>query len=606
MDFMMSLIKKCSLTLSIGTLWFVSSVNAQQITGTDILNLLIDNEVLSQEQAQVLVDKVRNREGLPKEKDPITGQEVVDLLLENGVISQASADALAQKLEKRTEAIENSQKEKKDLSSEEIRIPYIPQYVQDEMEQKLKFAVESDIVEAVQEDVVRVAQTYGWGIKEAPSWVHKVKISGDGRVRLQSDIFPEENGIYGWPDIHGINDNEGIENLREAFNNTQDDRHRMRSRFRLMVKAKPFETVEWGLRLTTGSAGNPVSANQTLGNFGKKWESSFDLGYIKYKAKENNFELYGGRFKSPMLKTDLIFDSDMTFEGVGASYYFLRNNTIYEDYFQLDPYVMMGVYPIQEINQFVVLANPEDPSLAGIEVDVPYSNADDKFLYAIQVGTNYRFVNNNKFSFALSMYQYENITGKYNEIENGDLQDVTLSGFYQYGNSYFNIANDPTDSAAKLALASKYSLANATVTFRMANFFPVYIDLHADYVKNIAFDREEIDSLVGDSAVPQRDIGYQFGIQLGTAQVKYRRDWQISLTRRYLEGDAVLDAFADSDFLGGRTDAEGLIFSAKYAFLENLVGSLRYSSANVIDADLNDELFAFSLDTLFIDISAQF
>ena len=600
-------IKFVNLSLCLLCLTFLSKGSyAQQITGTDILNLLLDNGVLSKEQIDEIVDQVRTRQNTPEET-PISNDEIIELLFVNGLISEESKQAFEQRIEKRGIAKGQQQADDKAESEDEstIRVPYIPKYVQDEMEQKLKFAVESDIVEAVHEDVVRTARTEGWGIKEAPSWVYNVKVSGDGRVRYQGDYFPSDNGLYSRADIGDINDN-GTSNPRAIYKNVKDDRHRLRSRFRLMFKAKPFETVSLGLRLTTGDSGNPVSSNQTLGNFSQKWESSFDLGYIHYRAMEKDLELWGGRFNSPMLRTDLIFDNDMTFEGVAANYYFLRNDTIYEDDHQWDPYISAGIYPIQEIHQFVIKENPD--GTPGIDANPNFDNADDKFLYALQLGTGFSFYNRNELDMALSFYHYENITGKKNQVLNGDLQDVTLSPFYQNGNTLFDISNDPGGQSEKLALASDFSLVNATLKYTLANFFPTYVFLHADYVKNIGFDRGDIAGRIGTSVgnIPQRDTGYQFGIKFGTRQVKYLRDWQLGFTYRHLEGDAVVDAFADSDFYLGGTDAEGFMLSARYGLLDNVVASARYLTAESIDIDQSDQVFNLSVDTLFLDLSARF
>ena len=583
------------------------SAHAENITSTDILNLLVEQEVLTKEQAKAMIDVVRQRPAHEESDAMMFSEELLAVLVKEGVISEQSAQALKDKMVLRQQAEAAQKQEDEETNSEDVRIPYIPKYLQEEMEEKLKFAVQSDIVESVHEDVVRTARTEGWGIKEAPSWVHKVKLSGDGRVRYQRDMSPADNSIFGKADISEINDDrEG----RGAYVNAQDDRDRLRSRFRIMLKAKPFETVTLGMRLTTGDSGNPVSSNQTLGKFGKKWETSMDLGYLHYVAMEKDIELLGGRFKPPFLKTDLIFDNDMTFEGLAGSYYFLRNDTIYQDDHQWDPYVTLGVYPIQEIHSFIYknyyLA--DGTLVEGVEEGANFSNDNDKFLYALQLGSGYSFYNANELDIALSIYHYEHVAGKRNEIPNNDLQDVSVSGFYQTGNTLFNIANDPSGNTETLALASDFSLINATLKYTMANFFPTYLFLQADYVKNMAFDAQEIAGRIGTDAtnIPERDTGYQLGIAVGTRQVRYLRDWKLGFTYRHLEGDAVLDAFADSDFLLGGTDAEGYILDAQYAVLDNVVAGLKYITADSIDIDQGRSVFNISADTLFVDISARF
>ena len=139
----------------------------------------------------------------------------------------------------------------------------------------------------------------------------------------------------------------------------------------------------------------------------------------------------------------------------------------------------------------------------------------------------------------------------------------------------------------------------------MADFFPTYVFLQADYVKNIAFDQKEVSALVG-TELPERDTGYQLSIAAGTATLDYIRDWRVTFTYRHLEGDAVLDAFSDSDFLLGGTDAEGYIIEAQYALYDDTVASLKWISADSIDVDPGDALFNISVDTLQLSLQAAF
>ena len=601
-------VKRLQNLLTMLTIFLASSTSfAQGVTGTDLLNLLVENEVVSKEKAKTMVDTLQRQapSSAGESKPGPDNNAVLQLLVEEGIVSEDQAGDLLERVERRADAADVAeQTNNANASNDEVRIPYIPDYLQKDMEERLKFAVKSDIVEAVHEDVVRTARVQGWGIKEAPSWVHKVKISGDGRVRYQGDFYPEDNARYAGTDVSAVNNN-GTSDFRSIYDNVNDNRNRLRSRFRLNVKAKPFETVSLGMRLTTGNQGNPVSSNQTLGNYGEKWETSMDLGYIHYKAMEKDIEIWGGRFKSPMLKTDLIFDNDMTFEGLASSYFFLRNDSMYENDSQWDPYVTVGLYPIQEIHQFVIETTPT--GAAGVDANLDFDNDHDKMLYALQFGTSYDFYSTNQLKFALSLYHYDNITGRKNQRQNNSLQNVTSGEFYQAGNAIFNIANDPSGNDIRYALASEYSLVNTTVTYRVANFYPVYVDLHADYVKNVAFDKEKIDARIGGGAdIPERDTGYQLGFSLGTFDVKHRYDWRVGFTYRHLEGDAALDAFADSDFLLGGTDAEGYMVYGQYGLLDNVIGALKLITADSIDIDPADGFFNISTDTVFLDVTARF
>ena len=74
----------------------------------------------------------------------------------------------------------------------------------------------------------------------------------------------------------------------------------------------------------------------------------------------------------------------------------------------------------------------------------------------------------------------------------------------------------------------------------------------------------------------------------------------MSLAYRYLERDAVLDAFADSDFRGGGTDNKGYIIQGQYALEENTWVSLKFISADQIDGP------PYGLDTVQTDLNVVF
>jgi hypothetical protein len=61
-----------------------------------------------------------------------------------------------------------------------------------------------------------------------------------------------------------------------------------------------------------------------------------------------------------------------------------------------------------------------------------------------------------------------------------------------------------------------------------------------------------------------------------------KNDWQVSVAYRYLEADAVLDAFTDSDFHLGGTNNKGFILGAQYGLSKNTWLSARWLSSNEI------------------------
>jgi hypothetical protein len=136
--------------------------------------------------------------------------------------------------------------------------------------------------------------------------------------------------------------------------------------------------------------------------------------------------------------------------------------------------------------------------------------------------------------------------------------------------------------------------------------------LTADVVINLGYDRDEIAARTGgvvDRAggssgtadpLEAKTLGYQLIAGLGWPTVAERDTWRIYAGYKYLERDAVVDAYTDSDFHLGGTDAKGWFIGGDYALIDDVVLSGRWLSSDAIDAA------PFGVDTLQIDINARF
>jgi hypothetical protein len=79
-----------------------------------------------------------------------------------------------------------------------------------------------------------------------------------------------------------------------------------------------------------------------------------------------------------------------------------------------------------------------------------------------------------------------------------------------------------------------------------------------------------------------------------------RGGWRVFLGYRYLERDAVLDAFTDSDLRLGGTDVEGYYLGGYFGLSDGTFLRLRYLSGNEIDGP------PLGIDVWQLDINAQF
>lgn len=533
--------------------------------------------------------------------DGLTANDLLQLLVKEGVVNQEKLKELADKIKtrerKQTEtAVEPVAAEQRDQKTEApggvVRVPYIPSFVRDEIRDQVRVGLKEDVTK----DVLAQAKTERWGIPGVtPEWVDRIKLYGDMRLRVHGDRFGSDNVPFSYPNLNGVNSSATTtptENYSN-FYNTTEDRYRLRARFRLGVKAKITQTVEAGGRMVTGSQSDPGSANQTIGTYNAKYPTDFDLAYLSYKSIDKDLFLAGGRIKNPFISTDLIWHPDLTFEGLAGTWWMLRSENIQDEFRRFDPFITAGVFPVQEINE----------------------SSKDKWLYATQLGFDYTFSDQSKAEFTVAYYDYNNMRGKLNEdIDAPNQMDYTAPAYFQKGNTVFNIANTLLNStAARYALASDYRLANVLLSYDYAGFAPLHVITTADYVKNIGFDRKRVSELVGEDVAPKTE-GYEFKVAVGWPEVRKRFDWQVSLAYKYLERDAAIDAFTDSDFHLGGTDGKGYTLRFEYGLTDDVSLGLRWISTDAIDGVLigypvsnaTGQRTPLAVDTLLIDLNAKF
>jgi hypothetical protein len=94
--------------------------------------------------------------------------------------------------------------------------------------------------------------------------------------------------------------------------------------------------------------------------------------------------------------------------------------------------------------------------------------------------------------------------------------------------------------------------------------------------------------------------------------MKLKHAWQAWVGYRNVQRDATLDAFTESDFHLGGTDAKGYFLGARYAFEKATALSLQWFSARQVEgvelagADSVLTGLPLSIDVLQIDVSSAF
>ena len=340
-----------------------------------------------------------------------------------------------------------------------------------------------------------------------PSWITNTKFKGDFRLREE---YKDQSG--------------------------EIERYRTRIRFRIGFETLINEKVKFGAGFATGS-GDPRSTNVTLSDSGSKKDFSLDYAYVEYNAADTVL-IWGGKYRGVKYilfrPTDLLWDSDITPEGVGFVYktQISENTKLFFNgsYLVLDEYKSSGADP------FIYFVQPGiDAKLGNVKV-----KAGIAFYSAVHARGN--------------SFDYSSLTNTYDS--NGNLV---------YGYTVLN--------------------PNFEVKWKVNGSFVRYFKVFGEYVSN--------------SDAESNDSGYEFGFGFGK-KVKKFGDAEIKYNYRYLEKDAWLDIFPDSDAFGGKTDIKGHELEIKYGLGKNVYLKIDYYDLKrIIDDSVSSKLLQIDFNFKF-------
>ncbi len=325
---------------------------------------------------------------------------------------------------------------------------------------------------------------------------------------------------------------------------TTAKRERSRMRFRLGAEAK----VDKGFKVNFGLASggdDPRSTNQTFqDNFSTKG-INLDFAYGTY-ALNNNIDIMGGKIKlkkTLWLVSDLLWDGDINPEGV-----FVKGNLPIDS--NTEVFLNTGYFIIDEVS------SGAEPSMFIIQPGFKWEVSD---AVTLKTSVNY--------------YAFNSVEGlPYSNIKDGGGTNTTSTA-----PSSFKYDYDSLGFTAELGV----DLQEDAEVDEIIN----YVSLFGDYIKNNDPD--------------QNNVGYLAGIKFGDKKVKKLKTWQAKVLYRKLEKDAWVDFLADSDFLGGITDAKGYEFILNYALAENVILGLDYYRTETDIATTKKEQDLLQVDLLF-------
>ncbi len=522
-------------------------------------------------------------------------------LVERGVLTREQAESMVADAQAKAAQTAAANAEQEAAEAGAIRVPYIPEVVK----QEIRAQVSRDLANDVTKQVVERAQNEQWGVPAAlPDWVKRVRWFADVRLRGEADTYASDNVLFlenpaGEPiptnlyivDPLTANDRGGIGRAGiSAFSNVSEDRQRLRARLRVGLEAELGGGFNLGMRLASGPLRSPTSTNQTLGVSSTRYNVGIDQAYIRWsgvnRGASQSLAVSAGRFANPWLSTGLVWDNDVMFEGVAASYRMALQRDQLNSRFA---YATFGAFPIEEVEA-----------------------EDDKWLLAAQAGLEWRFESGSRLKTGLAYYDFRNIRGQQNEFGSA-LNDYTAPRFLVRGNTLVDIRNDNDTSTNLFALAADYQLASVTAQFDW-QVSPAYrATLTADYVKNIGYDADEIRARGGSLLVSaqlnadgspadpvERNEGYQFELGFGSTSMQRDGAWRAFVGYRYLQRDAVLDAYTDSNFRLGGTDAKGFFLGGEYSFSPRVGLMGRYLSGDSIDG------LPYGVDVWQLDLNSRF
>lgn len=541
---------------------------------------------------------------------------LINLLVKQGVLTKASAAGLLAQAQteaaqakaaaaappRAAAAVVNAPTQPGDVA-----VPYIPQVVRDQIRDQVK------------QEVVAQAKAEDWAQPNTfPDWVSRITVSGDVRVRDEGQFFSPRNetGVTNFAAINSgtpydVNPNTNT-SVPPLLNTTQD-RNEASVRARLGVSAILSDQLSTGIQLASGDTDGPASTTSLLGNdFGKQniW---LNQAWVKYQPLAW-LNLTAGRFDNPFFSSDLLYSRDLEFDGLAANFrHLLPGND------SVTLFGTAGVFPIQYSSDGFLAQNSDS------------SSGTTRWMLGTQLGAEWKIDEQNKVKGAIAYYDFMNLKGQLSAPcalylgATSCSTDNEAPASMQKGNTLIalrNIAQNPNLAAGDtpepqlFGLAYNYRLFDAKLEWdtKVADRFKVRLD--GEYVRNLAYNvnnafsaastpvnnynNASSSSTVNESDYKSGANGFLFKVTLGEPDTLEKGQWNFSVTYKYLEPDAVLDAFTDPDFNLGGTNAKGYIIGAQYAVARNAWLAARYLSAREVYGP------PLSIDVLQLEFDAHF
>jgi polyhydroxyalkanoate synthesis regulator phasin len=585
----------------------------------NLINKLVQRGVLTADDARTMVTQAQAE----AEAQKVQNESDMFAIAQIAAVQTMTDQALAQQTG--TSAVDASRRE----MEEDMRVTYVPAPVRAQLT----------------EDIRReLGLRLGGGEQKTPpglpTLLARLKPEGEIRFRYEADLYPSNNSNLdnAFVNFNAINTGSPINILPSALAlnpppqwNANQNRNRYRMLVRFGTGIELGDNFSAGVRVATGDNNSPVTANQSFGlaNQGQggqfsKYAIWLDRAYIRYDLGGGGpdtgmlavgapssmvgpgelggagMTLWFGRFDNPFFSTPIIFDNDLGFDGAA-----IRLTYNHEDI--VIPSVVAGAFPVFNTDlNFSSNQAEKFPSY-------------DKYLFAIQGGTQVNITKNWSTQLAAAYYSFYNIEGQlsspyvqYSEDDAGDT-DNSRPSFAQKGNTYRTLRNviPPPGSTALLmdyqyfGLATPFQNLAFTGKLNYDGWDPVRVSLVSEFVRNLAFNSSAINevavnNLGTDGSFEGSPDAWLVDLEAGHAELDKLGAWQMSFGYRWIGSDAVVDGFNDSDFGLGGSNMKGFTVAARLALSPHVFLGFRWFGSESIAGPQYD------MNILQLDLGAKF
>jgi hypothetical protein len=349
--------------------------------------------------------------------------------------------------------------------------------------------------------------------------INSIKLNGDFRYRYEFiHQDPQSNNLIG---VRGP--------LRRASESDSRDRHRLRLRVGIDWTVNDEVTV--GARIATTMGADNVSTNQTLDDAFAKKDLWLDAAWFDYHPfAVPGLKIMGGKMNNPFYtpgKTQMIWDQDITPEGLAVSY----TNTMAKQP-NLPPTYRFRPWELSASAAYFIVDE------RALDIDGTMFGAQGI------VKRNFNEDSSRSLLGGLSYYGFSDVEG--------------FPPLFSATDNFGNALSRAITSGTAL-YANDFDIGEAFVEFTTPIWerpFNIYGD--------VAYNFADIDKSYDDDT---GRLAWALGMSYGRCVTQ--NSWALRYEYRYVDRDAVIGAFADSDWGGGGTNSKGHTLGVEYMPLKN-------------------------------------